>query len=246
MPIKNKVVVITGASSGIGAATAKELAKQGAKVVLGARRTERLEQLLTEITTAGGQAVTQQTDVTDHKQVQALVDLAVEKFGRLDVIFNNAGLMPLSKLHLLKVDEWDRMIDVNIKGVLYGIAAALPIMRQQGSGQIIATDSVAGHFVHPNTAVYAGTKFAVRTIMEGLRQEEGKNNIRSMIVSPGAVETELYSTITDEKVRANTYNNERSYGLSDVDIANAVAYAIGQPENVNINEILLRPTKQPL
>lgn len=134
-------------------------------------------------------------------------------------MFNNAGLMPLSELHLLKVAEWERMIDVNIKGVLYGIAAALPIMHQQGGGQIIATDSVAGHFVHPNTAVYAGTKFAVRTIMEGLRQEEGKNHIRAMIVSPGAVETELYSTITDPAVRENTYHNERSYGLKDIDVA---------------------------
>lgn len=246
MTIKNKVVVITGASSGIGAATAKTLAKQGAKVVLGARREDRLNELVAEITQAGGQAVAKKTDVTDHQQVQALADLAVTKFGQLDVMFNNAGLMPLSELHLLKIDEWDRMIDVNIKGVLYGIAAALPIMRQQGSGQIIATDSVAGHFVHPNTAVYAGTKFAVRTIMEGLRQEEGKNHIRSMIISPGAVETELYSTITDEKVRANTYHNERSYGLSDMDVANAVAYAIDQPDNVSINEILLRPTEQPL
>ncbi|EJN54257.1 SDR family oxidoreductase [Loigolactobacillus coryniformis] len=246
MSIENKVVIITGASSGIGAATAKVLAKKGAKVVLGARRAERLNELVATITATGGQAIAQVTDVTDKKQVQALADLAVAKFGRLDVLFNNAGLMPLSELHLLKVAEWERMIDVNIKGVLYGIAAALPIMHQQGGGQIIATDSVAGHFVHPNTAVYAGTKFAVRTIMEGLRQEEGKNHIRAMIVSPGAVETELYSTITDPAVRENTYHNERSYGLKDIDVANAVAYAIDQPENVSINEILLRLTEQPL
>ncbi|WP_461240445.1 SDR family oxidoreductase [Paucilactobacillus sp. N302-9] len=246
MAIKDKVVVITGASSGIGAATAKLLASKGAKVVIGARREDRLEKLAAEIQEQNGEVAYQVTDVTDQKQVAALVNLAVQKFGQLDVVYNNAGLMPISELHLLKVDEWDRMIDVNIKGVLYGIAAALPIMRDQKHGQIIATDSVAGHIVHPNTAVYAGTKFAVRTIMEGLRQEESKNNIRSMIVSPGAVETELYSTITDPKTRENTYNNERSYGLKDIDIANAVVYAIDQPDSVNINEILLRPTPQEL
>lgn len=245
MAIKDKVVVITGASSGIGAASAQVLAAKGAKVVLGARRTDRLDQLVTNIIQSGGQAWTQQTDVTKKDQVQALVDFAIKKCGQIDVIFNNAGLMPLSELNLLKTDEWDRMIDVNIKGVLYGIAAALPRMRQQGHGQIIATDSVAGHTVHPTTAVYAGTKFAVRTIMEGLRQEEGKNNIRSTIISPGAVETELFSTITDKQTREKIYQNERSYGLKDIDIANAVAYAIDQPETVSINEILLRPTTQP-
>ncbi|KIS02591.1 SDR family oxidoreductase [Paucilactobacillus wasatchensis] len=246
MSLTDKVVVITGASSGIGEATAKKLARKGAKVVLGARREERLDKLVAEIEQAGGQAVAQVTDVTDRKQVTSLVALATSKFGRLDVLYNNAGLMPISELHLLKVDEWEKMVDVNIKGVLYGIAAALPVMQQQGGGQIIATDSVAGHVVHPNTAVYAGTKFAVRTIMEGLRQEEGKNNIRSMIVSPGAVETELYSTITDETTKQNTYDSERSIGLKAEDIANAVAYAIDQPDNVSINEILLRPTQQPM
>lgn len=244
MSLTDKVVVITGASSGIGEATANKLAQSGAKVVLGARRADRLDQLVTQIKQAGGQAIAQVTDVTDRNQVKSLIDLAVSEFGRLDVLYNNAGLMPISELHLLKVSEWDKMIDVNIKGVLYGIAAALPVMRQQGGGQIIATDSVAGHVVHPNTAVYAGTKFAVRTIMEGLRQEESQNNIRSMIVSPGAVETELYSTITDEQTRQTTYDSERTIGLKAQDIANAVAYAIDQPDNVSINEILLRPTQQ--
>lgn len=246
MSLKDKVVVITGASSGIGEATAKKLAGAGAKVVLGARRIDRLNQLVAQIKQAGGQAVAQVTDVTDQKQVEDLVALAVSEFGRLDVLYNNAGLMPISELHLLKVSEWEKMIDVNIKGMLYGIAAALPVMHKQGGGQIIATDSVAGHVVHPNTAVYAGTKFAVRTIMEGLRQEESQNNIRSMIVSPGAVETELYSTITDEQTKQNTYDSERKIGLRADDIANAVAYAIDQPENVSINEILLRPTQQKL
>ncbi|BAP86140.1 oxidoreductase [Paucilactobacillus hokkaidonensis JCM 18461] len=244
MSLKDKVIVITGASSGIGEATAKKLAGAGAKVVLGARRKDRLDKLVSEIKQANGQAIAQVTDVTSQEQVKSLIDLAVSEFGRLDVLYNNAGLMPISELHLLKVTEWEKMIDVNIKGVLYGIAAALPIMQKQGGGQIIATDSVAGHVVHPNTAVYAGTKFAVRTIMEGLRQEESQNNIRSMIVSPGAVETELYSTITDEKTKQNTYNSEREIGLKAEDIANAVAYAIDQPDNVSINEILLRPTKQ--
>lgn len=244
MSLTDKVVVITGASSGIGEATANKLAQSGAKVVLGARRADRLDQLVTQIKQAGGQAIAQVTDVTDRNQVKSLIDLAVSEFGRLDVLYNNAGLMPISELHLLKVSEWDKMIDVNIKGVLYGIAAALPVMRQQGGGQIIATDSVAGHVVHPNTAVYAGTKFAVRTIMEGLRQEESQNNIRSMIVSPGAVETELYSTITDEQTRQTIYDSERTIGLKAQDIANAVAYAIDQPDNVSINEILLRPTQQ--
>ncbi|MFD0898685.1 SDR family oxidoreductase [Loigolactobacillus binensis] len=244
MMIKDKVVVITGASSGIGAASAKALAAKGAQVVLGARRGDRLDQLVTEIKQAGGQAIALPTDVTKREQVQALVDLAVSHFGRLDVLYNNAGVMPISELHLLKVNEWDTMIDVNIKGVLYGIAAALPIMHQQGGGQIITTDSVAGHVVHANTAVYAGTKFAVRTIMEGLRQEESKHNIRAMIVSPGVVETELYSTITDQQTRDSTYHNQRTWGLKANDVANAVVYAIDQPANVNINEILLRPTPQ--
>lgn len=246
MSVENKVVVITGASSGIGAATATLLAKKGAKVVVGARREDRLQQLADKIIEDGGKVVYQATDVTKRTEVQSLVDLAIKEYGQLDVIFNNAGLMPISQLHLLKVDEWDRMIDVNIKGVLYGIAAALPVMREQGYGQIIATDSVAGHLVHPNTAVYAGTKFAVRTIMEGLRQEETKNNIRSMIVSPGVVNTELFSTITDEQTRTNTEKSEKTIGLRDEDIANAVIYAIDQPANVNINEILLRPIEQEL
>ncbi|CAG9222057.1 Putative enzyme [Paraburkholderia tropica] len=239
--IENKVVVITGASSGLGAETARYLAKAGANVVLGARRIERLEALAGEIGLSP-QAI-QQTDVTDRNQVQALVDRAIDLHGRVDVILNNAGLMPSSMLDKLKVDEWDRMIDVNIKGVLYSIAAVLPHMQKQMSGQIINVSSVAGHKVGPGGSVYAGTKWAVRAISEGLRQEVKPWNIRTTIISPGAVATELTSTITDSDVAAGmakTYEKAISAGA----FARAVEFAISQPEDVDINEILFRPTSQ--
>ena len=188
MTIKDKVVVITGASSGIGKATTEVLAKDGAHVVIGARREDRLAEIANEFTS--GQVIYQQTDVTDQQSVQQLVDLAESRYGRVDVLFNNAGLMPLSPLADLKVAEWERMIDVNIKGVLYGIAAALPIMIKQKHGHIITTDSDAGHVVHPGSAVYAGTKYAIQAIMDGLRQEQIDNHIKTTMVSPGAVETE--------------------------------------------------------
>lgn len=242
MTIKDKVVVITGASSGIGKATTEVLAKAGAHVVIGARREDRLAEIANEF--ASGQVIYQQTDVTDQQSVQQLVDLAESRYGKVDVLFNNAGLMPLSPLADLKVAEWERMIDVNIKGVLYGIAAALPIMIKQKHGHIITTDSVAGHVVHPGSAVYAGTKYAIQAIMDGLRQEQIDNHIKTTMVSPGAVETELYSTISDEQTRAQIKQQEQEAGLQADDVANAVAYAIDQPEKVAINEILLRPVNQ--
>ncbi|GAA3192486.1 SDR family oxidoreductase [Lentilactobacillus kefiri] len=242
MAIKDKVVVITGASSGIGQATAEVLASAGANVVIGARRIDRLKQIAGEF--SDGQVLYQQTDVTQRDQVKSLVDLAVSKFGKLDVLYNNAGLMPLSQLAELKVNEWDRMIDVNLKGVLYGIAAALPIMIKQKHGHVITTDSVAGHVVHPGTAVYAGTKYAIQAVMDGLRQEQVGNHIKTTMISPGAVETELYRTISDETVREQTKKQEQENGLKPIDIAHAVAYAIDQPDDVAINEILLRPRSQ--
>ncbi|MCH4170848.1 MAG: SDR family oxidoreductase [Lactobacillus sp.] len=242
MAIKDKVVVITGASSGIGAATTQVLAKAGAQVVIGARRTDRLKTLADQFAT--GQVLYQTTDVTDKASVQSLVDLAHAKFGHIDVLYNNAGLMPISEIAEFKVDEWERMIDVNIKGVLYGIAAALPYMIQQKSGQIITTDSVAGHVVHPGTAVYAGTKWAIQAIMDGLRQEQVANHIRTTMISPGAVNTELYTTITNPETKARIEKDEKEHGLSAEAVAKAVAFAIDQPEEVGINEILMRPISQ--
>lgn len=239
--IENKVVVITGASSGLGAETARHLAGEGAKVVLGARRLDRLESLAAELGLDTRAVLS--TDVTDRSQVQALVDRAIELHGRIDVLINNAGLMPGSMLDKLKIDEWDRMIDVNIKGVLYGIAAALPKMKEQKSGQIINVSSVAGHKVGPGGAVYAGTKWAVRAISEGLRQEVKPWNIRTTIVSPGAVDTELTGTITDEDIAkgmAKTYEN----AIPASSFARVVAFAISQPDEVDVNEILFRPTVQ--
>lgn len=244
--IKGKIVVITGASSGLGEATARMLAEQGAVVVLGARRLERLNRLVEEINQQGGQASALQTDVTDRAQVQALVDHAVKEHGRLDVIINNAGIMPQSLLENLKVDEWDRMIDVNIKGVLYGIAAALPQMKRQKSGQIINVSSVAGHRVGPGSSVYAATKFAVRALSEGLRQEVKPYNLRTTIISPGAVDTELPNTITDETVGQNIGRFYEEVAIPADSFARAVVFAMSQPEEVDINEILYRPTAQAL
>ncbi len=246
MNIKDKVIVITGASSGLGEAAARHLAGQGAKVVLGARRAERLDSLVAEIAAAGGDAIAVATDVTDRAQVANLVDTAVRSFGRIDVLINNAGIMPLSPLESLRVDEWDRMIDVNIKGVLYGIAAALPHMRAQRSGHVITTASVAGHLIFPASSVYSGTKFAVRAICEGFRQEVKDYNIRTTIVSPGAVKTELLDHISDEAVQSANRDFVGNVGISPSSFANMVAFAIGQPEDVDVNEIIFRPTAQPL
>ncbi|MGE6555740.1 SDR family oxidoreductase [Exiguobacterium artemiae] len=240
--IENKVVIITGASSGIGEATAKLLAKQGAQLVLAARREDRLKTLQKEIEELGGKAVYQVTDVTDASQVDALAKLAQDTFGSVDVLVNNAGLMPLSKLNKNKQDEWNTMVDVNIKGVLYGIGAVLPYMREQKRGHIINISSVAGHDVMPSSAVYSGTKFAVRAITEGLRKEESvENNIRATIISPGAVDTELKDHITDEEIKQGIGNLK----AMDADaIARAIAYAVNEPADVAVNEILIRPTAQ--
>ncbi len=241
--ISGKVIAITGASSGIGEATARMLAARGAKVFLGARRVDRLKTIAGDIVKAGGEADLHPVDVTKYEDVTAFVKGAQSRFGRLDVLIGNAGLMPLSLLDQAKVEEWDQMIDVNIKGVLYGIAAALPIFRAQASGHFINVSSVAGHTVRPTMAVYSGTKYAVRAISEGLRQEAG-DKIRVTIISPGAVESELAETISDPQLKQQI-DDYRKMAIPAEAIAEAVAYAIGQPANVDVNEILIRPTAQP-
>ncbi|PWI57774.1 SDR family oxidoreductase [Sulfoacidibacillus thermotolerans] len=244
--IREKVVVITGASSGIGQAAALRLANDGAKVVLTARRTERLIQTVHEIIEKGGEARYLAADVTSKADMQNVADFTVENYGRIDVWVNNAGLMPLSYLNKRKIDEWETMIDVNIKGVLYGIAAAVPVMERQQSGHIINISSVAGHRVGMGGAVYSGTKFAVRAITEGLRMElSPTSNIRATIISPGMVETELLTTITDEDALNALKARAASKALRSEDIANAIAYAIDQPEWASVNEIVIRPTTQP-
>ncbi len=241
--IEGKVVVITGASSGLGEATARMLSAQGAVVVLGARRVDRIEALAKELSDAGGKALALQTDVTRAADVQRLVDAAVEKFGRIDVLVNNAGLMPSSPLERLKIADWDRMIDVNIKGVLYGIAAALPHMKAQKGGHIVNVSSVAGHRVRAGTAVYSATKHAVRVLTEGLRQEVKPYDIRTTIVSPGAVATELPDSITEADVQAGV-KAFYEIAIPADSFARAVVFALSQPDDVDINEILFRPTKQ--
>ena len=244
--IEGKVVVITGASSGLGEATARLLSEQGAPVVLGARRVDRLQSLADELTASGGKAVAVTTDVTRCEQVKRLLDAAVQAYGRIDVMINNAGLMPQSPLERLKIDEWDRMIDVNIKGVLYGIAAALPYMKQQKAGHIINVSSVAGHKVGPGFAVYAATKHAVRALSEGLRQEVKPYNIRTTVISPGAVATELPDSVTDPDVAERLHKFYAEIAIPADSFARAVAFAISQPEEVDVNEILFRPARQEL
>lgn len=241
--IEGKVVIITGASSGIGEAVAKHLTAQGAKVSLAARRREKLDQIVQDIEQAGGAAKAFITDVTKKDDVDALVKNTLEAFGRVDVIFNNAGLMPLSRLENLHYDEWEKMIDTNIKGVLYGIGAALPVFKEQKSGHFINVSSVAGHRVGPGAAVYSATKFAVRAISEGLRQEVKPYNIRTTIISPGAIKTELPDTITDTKIK-EVMQPVLDIAISPESIARAVAYVIEQPEEFDVNEIILRPTAQ--
>ncbi|MDR3409430.1 MAG: SDR family oxidoreductase [Formivibrio sp.] len=242
--IAGKVIVITGASSGLGEAAARLLSSQGAIVVLGARRFERIQALADELIQQGGQALAQVTDVTRREQVQALVDAAVQAFGRVDVLINIAGLMPHSPLERLKVEDWERMIDVNLKGVLYGIAAALPHMQRQKSGHIINVSSVAGHKVGSGGAVYAATKHAVRALSEGLRQEVKPYNMRTTIISPGAVATELPGSATEADVAKNLHSFYESYAISADSFARSVAFAISQPEDMDVNEILFRPTRQ--
>jgi NADP-dependent 3-hydroxy acid dehydrogenase YdfG len=242
--IAGKVVVITGASSGLGEATARHLAEHGAKLVLGARRIDRLQALARELSLGESAAV--RMDVTSPADVNTLVEHAVETHGRIDVMLNNAGLMPQAPLERLKVDEWDRMIDVNIKGVLYGIAAALPYMQRQKSGHFINVSSVAGHKVGPGFAVYAATKHAVRALSEGLRQEVKPYNIRTTVISPGAVATELLNSVTDAGAAERVRKFYADVAIPADSFARAVAFAISQPDEVDINEIVFRPTRQEL
>ena len=244
--IEGKVVVITGASSGNGEATARLLSAEGATVVLGARRVDRLQALAAELTRRGGQALVIATDVTHADQVKSLVDAAVQTYGRVDVMLNNAGLMPHSPLERLKIDDWNRTIDVNLKGVLYGIAAALPHMKRKKSGHVINVSSVAGHKIRPGSAVYAATKTAVLVISEGLRQEVKPYNIRTTVISPGALATELASSITEPDIAENVGKFMREFALPAESFARVVAFAIGQPDDVDVNEILFRPTRQEL
>jgi NADP-dependent 3-hydroxy acid dehydrogenase YdfG len=239
--IKDKVVVITGASSGLGEATSRQLARHGARLVLGARRLDRLQALASELGLGGEAAV--QTDVTQCEQVKRLADRAIQSHGRIDVIINSAGLMPHSPLERGKVEDWDRMIDVNIKGVLYGIAAALPHMKAQKGGHIINVSSVAGHKVRPGSAVYAATKTAVRVISEGLRQEVKPYNIRTTVISPGAVATELPDSVTEPDIAASV-RNAYEIAIPADSFASMVIFAMSQPDDVDINEILFRPTRQ--
>ena len=241
--IKGKVVAITGASSGIGEATAILLAGRGARVVLGARREDRLETLVRRIAAEGGEAVFVRTDVTKRDDLLALVRLACERFGRLDVLVGNAGIAPISLLDELRVDDWEAMVDVNIKGVLFGIAAALPVFRRQGSGQFVHVASTAGLRVMPTMSVYSGTKFAVRAISEGLRQEAG-DKLRVTVVSPGYVHTNLADSITDPERRARIVESMERMGIAPEAIARAIAFAIEQPADVDVGEIVVRPTAQ--
>jgi len=242
--IDGKVIVITGASSGLGEAAARLLSSLSATVVLAARRADRIQALTQELNSSGGRALAVTTDVAQFGQVQRLADAVIGTYGRIDVLINNAGLMPLSPLDRRKVNDWDRMIDVNIKGVLYGIAAVLPTMQQQKSGHIINVSSVAGHKVRPGSTVYSATKTAVRVISEGLRQEVKPYNIRTTVISPGAVDTELSASVTETDVADNVKKFYAEVAIPADSFARAVAFAIGQPEDIDINEILYRPTRQ--
>ena len=238
--ISKKVVLITGASSGIGEATARVLSEAGAYIVLGARRTDRLEHVVEEIRAAGGQAEYYTLDVTQLEQMKAFVDFAKQKFGKVDVFINNAGVMPLSPLNSYKVEEWNRMIDVNIRGVLHGVAAGLPVMEQQKSGHFINIASIGAYEVSPTASVYCATKFAVRAITEGLRQESS-GDIQVTLVSPGVTESELADSISDEQARIAMIEYRR-ISIPARAIANAILYAIQQPKEVDVNEIIVRPT----
>ncbi|CAG9183149.1 SDR family oxidoreductase [Cupriavidus respiraculi] len=239
---ESKVILITGASSGIGEGTARLLSAQGHRLVIGARRTERLEELAGSLQAAGGTVLYRALDVTSAQDMDAFARFALESFGRIDVLVNNAGVMPLSPLNALKLDEWDRMIDVNVRGVLHGIAAVLPTMERQGVGQIVNISSIGGHAVSPTAAVYCATKFAVRAISDGLRQETDK--IRVTVVSPGVVESELADTISDDVARS-AMREFRRIAITPDAIARAIAYAVEQPADVDVSEIIVRPTASP-
>lgn len=236
--LANRIVLITGASSGIGAATARMLAGRGATVVLGARRVERLEALVAEITAAGGRAEAHALDVVSRDAMQAFVNDAAARHGRIDAIVNNAGVMPLSPLRARQFDEWDRMIDVNIRGVLHGIGAVLPVMERQGSGHVINVASIGAHQVYPNAAVYCATKYAVWALSEGLRQET--DTLRVTVVSPGTTASELADTITHAGA-AEDMRNFRRVTIAPEAIANAIAYALEQPADVDVSELIVRP-----
>ncbi|KUL21738.1 SDR family oxidoreductase [Actinoplanes awajinensis] len=237
-----KIVLITGASSGIGAATARRLAADGHHVVLGARRVDRLAALAQEIRDAGGTVDHHELDVTDVDSVRAFVALAADAHGRIDVLVNNAGVMPLSRLDALRVDEWNQMIDVNLRGTLHGIAAVLPHMRTQGSGHVVNVASTSGHRVDPTAAVYCATKFAVRALSEGLRQES--QDIRVTVISPGFTHSELADHGGDPDVRAAVQAATKQLAIPASAVADAIGYAIGQPVNVDVSEIIVRPTAQ--
>ena len=241
--IEGKVVAITGASSGIGAATALLLAEHGAKVVLGARGSDRLEALAARIAGAGGEVISLRMDVRQRGEVTELVNLACKTFGKLDVLVSNAGIGPISPLDSLRVEDWEDMIDINIKGVLYGIAAALPVFRAQGFGHFVNTASTAGLRVMPNQAVYAATKFAVRAISEGLRQEAG-DTLRVTVISPGFVRTDFAASMTDPSVKAQIVDAMNTMAIAPEAIARAIVFAIEQPADVDVGEIVVRPTAQ--
>lgn len=243
--IKGQIAVVTGASSGIGFATALALAKAGVKVAAGARRTELLEKLKKEIEKIGGECITVVCDVTKRSDCDNLVNSAVNKWGKIDILINNAGLMPLSFVKNLKVDEWERMIDVNIKGVLYCTAAAIPHLLKQNSGHIVNISSIAGRIVFPAGSVYCATKYAVRAFSEGLRQElSTRNNIRVTTIEPGIVDTELTNTITDKSLEAFVKHSKTIQALKSEDIANSIMFAVESPPHMNVNEITVRPTTQ--
>lgn len=242
--ISGKVVAVTGASSGIGEATARLLAERGASVVLGARRTERLEEVARGIRERGGHALVTATDVSRRADLERLVGSSVEEFGRLDVLVSNAGISKIGPIADLDVAGWSAMIDVNLRGVLYGIAAALPVFRRQGEGHFVTTVSTAGLRIVPNQAVYAGTKNAVRTLLEGLRQESTDGVVRTTSISPGFVRTELDTSIDDEVVREQIRANMNAFGIPPAAVARAIAFAIEQPPDVEIGEITIRPAAQ--
>lgn len=240
--LKDKVIIIMGASSGIGEATVRKIAEKGGKQVIAARREDKLKAIADSLPDAEIRYMA--ADVSKYEDVEKVVKLAVDTYGLVDVIFNNAGIMPTGNLIEAHREEWKKMLDINIMGVLNGISAVLPIMQKQQNGHIIATDSVAGHVVYPGSAVYCGTKFAVRAIMEGLRQEERVNNIKSTIVSPGSVNTDLYKTISDKTAQEALFKLQGEIGMSPEDIAEAVVYVIETPPNVSVSNIIIRPTKQ--
>lgn len=243
--IHGKVVAITGASSGIGEATARHLAALGAPVVLGARRTDRLNRVVADIEAAGGEAVAVRVDVTEPDDLRALVDVAVERFGRLDVLVGNAGVTRISTVADLDVEGWSAMVDVNVKGVLHGIAAALPLFRRQGSGHLVTVVSTSGLKIVPTQAVYAGTKNAVRTLLEGLRQESTDGVLRTTSISPGYVRTELIdNAVDDPAVREEARRSMADLGLDPAAVARAIAFAIDQPDDVEIGDLTIRPTRQ--